>query len=224
MACAAEVSGVRIDDTASVGGATLVLNGAGKRTRVVFDVYVAGLYLTTKRGTTQAVLDAPGPKRVTMTMMRDLGPDKLIEALQEGIRQNAGAAQLAAIQPQLDALVAGIRSIGPVHKGDVIAIDFLPDGSTQLSLNGTAKGGSHRRRRLPARAARRLARRQTGAVGLEGGATRGIAPRRRWRPAGWPHCRPTRPSHRRPRPTATRSAVRRGTPDPPVRRAPVRRS
>lgn len=141
MACAAEVSGVRIDDTASVGGATLVLNGAGKRTRVVFDVYVAGLYLTTKRGTTQAVLDAPGPKRVTMTMMRDLGPDKLIEALQEGIRQNAGAAQLAAIQPQLDALVAGIRSIGPVHKGDVIAIDFLPDGSTQLSLNGTAKGG-----------------------------------------------------------------------------------
>jgi hypothetical protein len=76
-----------------------------------------------------------------MSMMRDLGPDKLIEALQEGIRQNATAAQLDAIHAQLDALVAGIRSIGPVHKGDVIAIDFLADGSTQLSLNGTAKGG-----------------------------------------------------------------------------------
>lgn len=137
---AAEVSGIKIDDTVQVGGTALLLNGAGKRTRVVFDVYVAGLYLPAKRGTAREVLDAPGPKRVAMSMMRDLGPEKLIEALQDGIRQNATAAELDAIRAQLDALVAAIQSIGPVHKGDVITIDFLPDGTTQLALNGAAKG------------------------------------------------------------------------------------
>src|ERR1035438_1841150 len=40
------VAGIEIDRTAQVGSSTLVLNGAGKRTKYFFDVYVAGLYLS----------------------------------------------------------------------------------------------------------------------------------------------------------------------------------
>ena len=47
-ALAAEVSGVKLDDKVSVGGKELVLNGAGVRTKVVFKVYVASLYLPSK--------------------------------------------------------------------------------------------------------------------------------------------------------------------------------
>ena len=137
---AAEISGVKIDDTARVGGTPLVLNGAGKRTRLVFDVYVAALYLTAKRANAQEVLDAPGPKRVTMSLMRDLSADRLTEALQDGIKLNTSQAALDAIRPQLEALVAAIRAIGAASKGDVISIDFLADGSTQLALNGAPKG------------------------------------------------------------------------------------
>ena len=41
----AEIEGVKLEPTAQVGGAALVLNGAGVRTRAIFKVYVAGLYV-----------------------------------------------------------------------------------------------------------------------------------------------------------------------------------
>jgi hypothetical protein len=137
---AAEIAGVKIDDTARVGGTPLVLNGAGKRTRLVFDVYVAALYLTARQGSAPQVLEAPGPKRITLSLMRDLSADRLTEALQDGIKLNTSDAALDAIRPQLEALVAAIRSIGAAHKGDVLSIDFLADDSTQLALNGAPKG------------------------------------------------------------------------------------
>ena len=48
LALAAEVAGVRLEDKVSIGTQELVLNGAGLRTRVVFKVYVASLYLPQK--------------------------------------------------------------------------------------------------------------------------------------------------------------------------------
>ena len=42
-ALALEIKGVKVDETARVGGKALVLNGAGVRTKMVFKVYVAGL-------------------------------------------------------------------------------------------------------------------------------------------------------------------------------------
>ena len=44
---AKEVAGVSLPETTTVDGKTLKLNGAGLRKKVVFKVYVAGLYLET---------------------------------------------------------------------------------------------------------------------------------------------------------------------------------
>lgn len=139
-AFAAEVSGVRIDDTAKVGGSELVLNGAGKRTRLMFDVYVAGLYLPGKQGSAPEVLSAPGPKRVALTMMREVGADQLVEALVEGVRANTSADELEKIKPQLESLESTMRAIGAAKKGDVVTIDFLADGNTAVAVNGKAQG------------------------------------------------------------------------------------
>lgn len=46
---ALEVKGVKVDETAQVGGAALELNGAGVRTKMIFKVYVAALYLGQKQ-------------------------------------------------------------------------------------------------------------------------------------------------------------------------------
>ena len=48
---AAEVSGVKFDETAKVAGKELVLNGVGMRTKFIIKVYAAGLYLTEKKHT-----------------------------------------------------------------------------------------------------------------------------------------------------------------------------
>jgi len=77
---AAEVGGVKLDDRASVGGQTLVLNGAGVRTRAIFKVYVGSLYVPEKAATLDAVL-ARTPRRVQLNLLRNLSADQLVDAL-----------------------------------------------------------------------------------------------------------------------------------------------
>jgi len=137
---AATVAGVDLADTVKLGASTLVLNGAGKREKFVFDVYVAGLYLQTHEADAAQVLGDAGPKRITMTLLRNLSAEQLSDALREGIGQNSTPAEVVALQPQVDALIAIMTAIGTAHKGDVITIDFLTDGSTVVGIGGEARG------------------------------------------------------------------------------------
>jgi long-chain acyl-CoA synthetase len=137
-ALAAEVAGTRIEDKASVGGKELVLNGAGLRTRAIFKVYVASLYLPAKTGDATAAL-AAAPRRVQLNLLRTLSADQLVEALNDGLRDNNSTAELAAVKPQADQLASIMGAFKEVKEKDVVAIDLV-DGGTQVSLNGSAKG------------------------------------------------------------------------------------
>src|SRR5882672_8064195 len=48
LAQTVEVAGVKFEPTVQLDGATLLLNGAGVRTRAIFKVYAAGLYVPQK--------------------------------------------------------------------------------------------------------------------------------------------------------------------------------
>ena len=135
---AAEVGGVRLDDKTTVGGQELVLNGAGVRTRVVFKVYVASLYLPQKAADLPGVL-AKGPRRIQMNLLRTLAADQLVDALNEGLTANNTPAELAAVKAQVDQLASIMKAFGEVKENDVVALDFV-DGGTRVSLNGAAKG------------------------------------------------------------------------------------
>jgi hypothetical protein len=138
VALAAEVAGVRLDDKVSVGAQELVLNGAGVRTRVVFKVYVASLYLPQKATELAAVL-AKSPRRIQLNLLRTLAADQLVEALNEGLAENNTAAELGAVKSQVDALATIMKSFKEVKEKDVITLDFV-DGATRIGLNGDAKG------------------------------------------------------------------------------------
>ncbi len=137
-ALALDVGGVRLDDRASVGGQQLVLNGAGVRTRVMFKVYVASLYLPAKANDAAAVL-AKGPRRIQMNLLRTLAPDQLVDALNDGMKENNSDAELAAVKAQTDQLMAIMRSLGEVKEGSVVTLDFV-DGTTAVGLNGATRG------------------------------------------------------------------------------------
>lgn len=141
-AAGAEVAGVKLEDKAALqaGGQELVLNGAGLRTRFLLKVYVAGLYLPEKKAAAADAIAAPGPKRVTMTMLRELKAEQLVNALNEGMEKNNPPAELAKLKPQVDELTRIMSGLGEAKKGDVIALDFLPESGTRVSVNGEAKG------------------------------------------------------------------------------------
>jgi hypothetical protein len=77
MAATVDVSGVKMEDTIDFRGAKLELNGAGVRYKAVFKVYAAGLYLTKKAGTAEEVMVATGPKRLSITMLREIDSAEL---------------------------------------------------------------------------------------------------------------------------------------------------
>ena len=139
---AAEVGGVKLEDRLRLSptGPDLVLNGAGIRTRVFFKVYVGGLYLTEKKGAAGDVLALAGPKRVSMTMLRDLTAQQLSEALAEGIRNNASAAEQDALKARINELLGIMNALGEAKTGDTILLDFLPESGTRVVVNGQPRG------------------------------------------------------------------------------------
>ena len=142
FAQAVELEGVKLEPTAQVGGAALQLNGAGLRTRAIFKVYVAGLYVPAKSTNPATLLAQKGPRRLQMTMLRNVDADSFAAPLNDGLKNNHSEAQLAALKGQIDAFNATFKSVGEAKKGDVIGIEYLPDAGTRITVNGQAKGAA----------------------------------------------------------------------------------
>jgi long-chain acyl-CoA synthetase len=115
-----------------------VLNGAGIRSKLMFKVYVGALYVPAKAASLEAVL-AKVPRRVQLTLLRDLSADDLVGALVEGLEANNTPAELAAIKAQTDQMVALMKAIGQARTGGVVTIDFV-DSETRLAYAGKSLG------------------------------------------------------------------------------------
>ena len=139
---AVEMEGQKFEPTVVVGGQTLTLNGVGLRKRAVFKVYVAGLYAGQKSTSAATIVNDKGARRVSLRMLRDVEAQSFIDSFNEGLKNNTPEAQLNAMKPQVDALVATLKSIGEAKKGDVINFDYTPDGGTRITLNGQPKGNA----------------------------------------------------------------------------------
>lgn len=136
LAQSVEREGAKFESKLPLGGAALQLNGVGVRTKFVFKVYVAGLYVPTKSNNAVAVLAQTGPRRLSLTMLRDVDADSFASPLNDGLQKNHSEAQLAAIKPQIVAFNAAFKAIGEAKKGDIILLDYLPDSGTRIIVNG----------------------------------------------------------------------------------------
>ncbi|QNM95427.1 chalcone isomerase family protein [Chitinimonas koreensis] len=137
---AAEIGGVKVDDAARVGGSDLVLNGGGIRTKFgIAKVYVGALYTAQKQGDGNAVVNASTPRRMQLTMLRDVAADSLHESLIDGLQDNTSEGEFAALQSRIKEMNAIFMAVKEVKKGDVIALDFLPGKGTQITVRGQVK-------------------------------------------------------------------------------------
>lgn len=138
-AAAGEAGGVRFDERATVAGDTLTLNGAGVRTRLMFKVYAMGLYLPARTGDAATALATSGARRLHLVLLRDLEAAQFADALIDGLANNHGSAQLAALQPAIDSLRSTLQALGKAPKGTVVQLDAVA-GGTRLSINGQPRG------------------------------------------------------------------------------------
>jgi len=137
---AAEVAGVKLDETITLDNTQLKLNGAGIRYKAIFKVYVAGLYLQEKKSTVPDVLAAHGPRRVTIVMLRDLSNEDFGRGFMQGIQQNTEKAEKAKLTSQFLRFGELFASVPELKKGDVMTNDWIPGVGTVVSLNGKKMG------------------------------------------------------------------------------------
>ncbi|MYM29275.1 Chalcone isomerase-like [Duganella sacchari] len=137
---AVEVAGAKFDDTITLAGQQLKLNGAGLRTKVIFKVYAAGLYLTDKKTTVPEVLAVPGPRRVAITMLREVSSDDFGKAFMDGLNANTSKEELSKILPQIKKFGEVFAQTPALKKGDQLSLDWTPNEGTQCYLNGKKLG------------------------------------------------------------------------------------
>jgi len=135
---ALQMDGVSLEESVQVAGKNLKLNGAGISMRMIFKVYALGLYLPNRQETSREVLHAEGPKRLMISMLRDVsGSDFNDELRQYAVGE--GASVPPHILDNMQRIVQAIdRQSHGLHKGDTLTLDWVPGTGTMVELNNKA--------------------------------------------------------------------------------------
>ncbi|MBX3611851.1 MAG: chalcone isomerase family protein [Hydrogenophaga sp.] len=139
-AATVEVGGVPLEDRVTVAGSPLVLNGAGVRYKAVFQVYTAGLYLSEKADTPDGVLAAPGAKRMTITMLRDIDAAELGKLFSRGMEDNMDRSAFSKLIPGVLRMSQIFAEYKRLNKGDAFQVDWVPGTGTILTVRGQVEG------------------------------------------------------------------------------------
>lgn len=135
-----DVGGAKIEDSVDLQGSKLQLNGAGVRYRAVFKVYAAGLYIGKKAGTPEDVFAAPGPKRMSITLLRDIDSNELGKAFTKGFEENSPKGEMSKLIPGLIKMGQIFSDQKKMLAGENFTIDWIPGTGTLITVKGKQQG------------------------------------------------------------------------------------
>jgi len=139
-ATSTEVGGVKFENTVQLGNARLQLNGAGVRYKAIFKVYAAGLYLSNKAVTPEAVLAAPGPRLMKIVMLREIDANELGKLFTKGMEQNAPREEFSKSIGGIMQMSEIFSSRKSLKAGDWFGVEWVPGTGTVIVVNGQATG------------------------------------------------------------------------------------
>ena len=134
------VAGVKYEETGDVRGAKVQLNGAGVRYKAVFKVYTLGLYLTRKAGSPEEVIAAPGPKRISLVMLREIESAELGKLFTRSVEDNMTRSEFSKIIPGLVRMGQVFADQRKLVAGDTLMIDWIPGTGTVVTIKGVVQG------------------------------------------------------------------------------------
>lgn len=140
QASAREVQGIRYEESIDLAGTRLQLNGAGTRYKAVFKVYTAGLYLSRKARTEAEVQLVPGPKRLTLTFVREIGSEELGRLFIKGIKSNTPNEEYTRIVGSVMRMSQVFYEARKMKIGETINMDWVPGKGTLISIRDVPVG------------------------------------------------------------------------------------
>ena len=135
-----DVGGAKIEDAVELQGSKLQLNGAGVRYRAVLKVYAAGLYLSKKAATPEEVFAAPGPKRMSITLLREIDSNELGKAFTKGFEENSPKNEMSKLIPGLIKMGQIFSDQKKMMAGENFTIDWIPGTGTIITVKGKQQG------------------------------------------------------------------------------------
>ena len=131
---ARRIEGILIPEKMESGGVSLVLNGAGLRTRYFLDVYVGGLYLKKKSADAAAIIDADEPMAIKLRMVTGrVTSDRMQQSIEEGFQQSTRG-DTAPIRKEIDALIDVYDE--QINDEDVFELVYMPREGLNVYKNG----------------------------------------------------------------------------------------
>lgn len=133
------VEGVKVEATLKVGEKTLQLNGAGLREKVFIDLYVGGLYTTTKSSDGTKIANADEHMAITLDIVSSLvTQEKMIEAVQDGFESSATSKERKALKSKIESFTSMFSSA--IVQGNKFELAYIPGTGTVVSKNGKKLG------------------------------------------------------------------------------------
>ena len=143
MACAVAFPGIQaaranestLADSIHLANQRLQLNGQAVGQRFVFKIYTIGLYLQEPTNRSQDVLQAQGPRRLAIAMLREISGEEFADAIKDFLAESVDQfsphvlGQVRSLCHAITQLPAGLP------KGSLLTIDWVPGTGAVVELN-----------------------------------------------------------------------------------------
>ncbi len=123
--------------TVEIQGHALQRNGVGIRTKAIFKVYSAALYLEKPASTLEEIAALPGAKRVSVSMLRNINASELGKLFAHGMEDNMDKQQFSKLIPGVMRMSDVFSRHKELKTGDKFTLDWIPGKGMLLSVNGT---------------------------------------------------------------------------------------
>lgn len=137
---AANIEGQHFDDVIKVARTPLKLNGVGLRGVAFLRAFVAGLYVEKPSTEPTQIIDAEGPKRMSIKMLMDAPVDVFVRAITNGVKKNTTPEEQTAMADRVALFQSNVSAVNEVHVGDQIDLDYVPKKGLVFSFNGKERG------------------------------------------------------------------------------------
>jgi hypothetical protein len=139
LAATIDLAGIKVEDSAMVGGTKLQLNGAGIRVKFV-RIYVGQLYTAKQVSNLEELVAVPGPKRLQMTFLREMDAGSFGKLLTRGVEDNVPKNQMSKLVPGLMRMSDIFTVNKTMFPGDVVTMDWVPGTGLVISAKGKVQG------------------------------------------------------------------------------------
>ncbi len=133
--CAAEIEGIRFNDTYVAENTKLRLTGVGLLRYWGFKAYVGAFYL--EEGASNDSFKSDTAKRIELEYFRSIKGKDFGPATNKSIAKNVDSKTFDRLRPQIEFHNSLYQDVQP---GDRYSLTYVPGRGTELALNGEPKG------------------------------------------------------------------------------------